>query len=224
MVDRISQFLQTKDFPYLESDGEPMGETGIHSLQILMSMGVLRAYYRHHPNVYIGANMFMYYTEANPTDVVAPDLFVVFETHKEERRTWRIWEEGKAPDFIIEFTSEATKGKDRWFKRGLYEELGVREYFQFDPLSEYLTPPLQGYRLIGEMYQPIESELVGGNLQLESKILGLYLKNEDSSLRFYEVNSGKKLLTQEEAEDELTHLRDELEKLKKQLGASQIDE
>jgi hypothetical protein len=74
------------------------------------------------------------------------------------------------------------------------------------------------------MYQPIESELVGGNLQLESKILGLYLKNEDSSLRFYEVNSGKKLLTQEEAEDELTHLRDELEKLKKQLGASQIDE
>ena len=224
MIDRVSQLPQTKDFPHLESDGEPMGETGIHSLQILMSMGMLRAYFRHHPSVYIGANMFMYYTEGNPTDVVAPDLFVVFDTHKEERRTWKIWGEGKAPDFIIEITSEATKGKDRWFKRGLYEELGVREYFQFDPLNEYLSPPLQGYRLIGEMYQPIEPQVREGTLQLESKVLNLYLKNEGNSLRFYEVSTGKKLLTQDEAEDELTRLRTELDQLKKQLGVPPTDE
>ncbi len=211
---------QTKDLTYPESDGEPMGETGIHALRILTSMGTLRAYYRHRPDVYIGANMFMYYTEGKPTDVVAPDLFVVFETHKEERRTWKIWEEGRFPDFIIEFTSEATKGKDRWFKRGLYEELGVKEYFQFDPLHEYLQPPLQGYRLVGSLYQPIEPEFVTDKeyLQLESQALNLYLRSEGDDLRFFEIESGTKLLTHEEVEDELVQLRAEYEKLKHQLS------
>lgn len=195
-----------------------MGETGIHALHILTSLGTLRSYFRHHPDVYVGANMYMYYTAGNPGDVVAPDLFVVFETRKEERRTWKIWEEGKAPDFIIEFTSEATKGRDRWFKRGLYEELGVQEYFQFDPLSEYLEPPLQGYRLVNNLYRAVEPEKTQeGYLQLKSRLLNLYLRHENDDLRFYEVESGVKLLTQEEAEDELTRLRAEIEQLKHQL-------
>ncbi len=197
-----------------------MGETGIHALQILTSMGTLRAYFRHRADVYVGANMFMYYTEGVPADVVAPDLFVVFNSHKKERRVWKIWEEGQAPDLIIEFTSAATRGKDRWFKRGLYEELGVREYFQFDPLNDYLEPPLQGYRLVGGGYQPLSvTRTENGYLQLESQVLNLYLRNENNHLRFYEVETGKKLLTQEEAEDELAQLKADYEKLKKQLGA-----
>jgi hypothetical protein len=74
------------------------------------------------------------------------------------------------------------------------------------------------------MYQPIEPQVREGTLQLESKVLNLYLKNEGNSLRFYEVSTGKKLLTQDEAEDELTRLRTELDQLKKQLGASPTDE
>ena len=219
MVDKLLDAPSAKELEYLESDDEPMGETGIHSLRILNSLGALRAWFRHRPDVYVGANMFMYYTEGNPVDVVAPDLFVVFDTHKEERRTWKIWEEGKAPDFIIEFTSEATKGKDRWFKRGLYEELGVQEYFQFDPLKDYLKPQLQGYYLAGEQYQPIEPEFTeAGYLQLKSRVLNLYLRNEDDDLRFYEIETGLKLLTLEEAEDELARLRAEYEKLRKQHG------
>jgi Uma2 family endonuclease len=219
MVDKLLDAPQIKTIDYLESDGEPMGETGIHSLRILNSLGALRAWFRHRLDVYVGANMFMYYTKDHPADVVAPDLFVVFDTSKEERRTWKIWEEGKAPDFIIEFTSEATKGKDRWFKRGLYEELGVQEYFQFDPLQDYLKPQLQGYFLEGSQYQPIEPEFSEeGYLQLKSLVLNLYLRNEGDDLRFYELETGAKLLTLEEAEEELARLRAEYEKLKKQLG------
>lgn len=90
MVDKLLDAPQTKIIDYLASDGEPMGETGIHSLRILNSLGALRAWFRHRPDVYVGANMFMYYTEAHPADVVAPDLFVVLGTRKEERRTWKI--------------------------------------------------------------------------------------------------------------------------------------
>ncbi|MCK6629557.1 MAG: Uma2 family endonuclease [Anaerolineae bacterium] len=80
MVDKLLDTPQIKTIDYLESDGEPMGETGIHSLRILNSLGALRAWFRHHPDVYVGANMFMYYTKDHPADVVAPDLFVVFDT------------------------------------------------------------------------------------------------------------------------------------------------
>ncbi len=220
MIDKLLDAPQTKTIDYLESDGEPIGETGIHSLRILNSMGALRAFFRNRSDVYVGANMFMYYTKNHPADVVAPDLFVVFDTSKEERRTWKIWEEGKAPDFIIEFTSEATKGKDRWFKRGLYEELRVQEYFQFDPLKDYLKPQLQGYFLEGQQYQPIEPEFTQeGDLQLKSGVLNLYLRNEEDDLRSYELETGVKLLTLEEAEEELARLRAEYEKLRKQLGA-----
>lgn len=220
MIDKLLDAPQTKTIDYLESDGEPVGETGIHSLRILNSLGALRAFFRNRSDVYVGANMFMYYTEDRPADVVAPDLFVVLGTHKKERRTWKIWEEGKAPDFIIEFTSEATKGKDRWFKRGLYEELGVQEYFQFDPLKDYLKPQLQGYFLEGQQYQPIEPEFTReGDLQLKSGVLNLYLRNEGDDLRFYELETGVKLLTLEEAEEELARLRADYEKLRKQLGA-----
>lgn len=220
MTDPLTSVLDQTTINYPESDGEPMGETGIHALLILTSMGTLRTYFHHRSDVYVGANMFMYYTEGNPADVVVPDLFVVFDTHKEERRTWKIWEEGKAPDFIIEITSEATKGKDRWFKRGLYEELGVQEYFQFDPLHEYLEPPLQGYRLDNNFsYHSIEPEHTNeGYFQLKSQVLNLHLRTEGNDLRFYEVDTGSKLLTYEETEDELTRLRAEYKKLKKRLS------
>lgn len=201
-----------------------MAETGIHTLRILNSMGALRAYFRHRADVYVGANMFLYYTEDVPTDVVAPDLFVVLETHKEERRVWKVWEERKAPDFIIEFTSEATKGNDRWFKRGLYEELGVQEYFQFDPLGEYLEPQLQGYCLTNGLYHPIEPvDIAGGGLKLKSEVLNLWLRHENNDLRFYEVDNGAKLLTQEEAEDELARLRAEVEQLKNRLSGEETN-
>jgi hypothetical protein len=36
-----------------------------------------------------------------------------------------------------------------------YQQLGVREYFLFDPLHEYLPQPLIGYRLIGNEYEPL---------------------------------------------------------------------
>ncbi len=223
MVDTVLYVPPTTEFIYPESDGEPMGETGIHALCILTSMSILRTYFRHQAEVYIGANMFMYYTQGAPSDVVAPDLFVTFDTDKNERRVWKIWKEGKAPDFILEVTSEATKGKDRWFKRGLYEELGVTEYFQFDPLSEYLNPSLQGFRLANGMYQPIIGNTENDTVRLESKALNMHLQVEDKSLRFYEANTGTKLLTHEETEDELTQLKAEYQKLKDKLSFPEHD-
>ena len=76
---------------------------------------------------------------------------------KKQRTNYLIWEEGKAPDLVIELTSKSTKRKDQNTKWVLYRDvLRVVEYFLFDPTEDYLEPPLQGFRLVDDDYFPIQ--------------------------------------------------------------------
>ena len=198
---------------YLASDGKPMAETGIHVRAMAWLYLMLRVFFRHRPDVYVGANMFMYYEEGNPKRVVAPDVFVVFgavNAHV-ERRSWFVWKEGKPPDVIFELTSQGTKDEDIGFKQSLYEQLGVSEYFLFDPLDEYLRPNLQGFQLLKKKYQPLPVK----RGELNSQMLGLVLRSVGHELRLFDRASGARLLPPPElAEANLelyTHL-DEVEK------------
>ena len=78
---------------------------------------------------------------------MAPDVFVVLGANSADRCTYLLWEEPKAPDFVLEVTSCSTRHEDQVIKRDLYRSLGVREYFLFDPTNDYLKPPLQGLEL-----------------------------------------------------------------------------
>ena len=194
---------------YPASDGKPMGETGIHVHAMLSLYGILKTFFRHRPDVYVGANMFLYYEEGNPKRVVAPDVFVVFGAAeaRTERRSWFVWREGKAPDVIFELTSQSTKDEDTDFKRALYEQLGVREYFLFDPLNEYLRPNLQGFQLAVKKYQP--SVMKRG--ELNSQVLGLVLRAAGGELRLFDRASGTRLLPPVELADANLELRTQLD-------------
>ncbi len=102
---------------------------------------------------------------------------------RRRRKYYLIWEEGKAPDVVIELTSKSTKREDQVKKRDLYRDvLRVPEYFLFDPTEDYLKPPLQGFRLEGDEYiriEPIEG-------RLPSEILGLHLERDRKELRLYD--------------------------------------
>jgi len=76
--------------------------------------------------------------------------------------------------------------------------LKVPEYFQFDPTEDYLKPPLQGFRLVGGEYVPIEP--VAG--RLPSQILGLHLERDGKELRLYNPATGSRLLKRDEQRDE----------------------
>ncbi|MFQ5857733.1 MAG: Uma2 family endonuclease [Anaerolineae bacterium] len=185
--------LQTLKYP--ERDGLPMAETGFHVTLIAYFLAMLREFFRPRPDVYVGANMFVYYQEEDPNKKVAPDLFVVPGTSNAERRIWRVWEEGQVPAVVFEFTSKSTWDEDLGSKKGLYEWLGVQEYFVFDPLQEYLEPVLQGFRLIEGTYWRMELEVgPAGKQQLCSQMLGLWLRVEDGALHLYEQATGRKLL------------------------------
>ena len=181
---------EADEVEYPASDGEPMAETGFHVTLIAFVLSMLRAFFRQQADVYVGSNMFVYYEEGNNNRKFAPDVFVTFGVPGFERRSWFMWKEGKGPDVIFEFTSKGTQEEDQFTKKGLYEWLGVKEYFLFDPLDEYLKPRLQGFRLVGGVYQPISAV----NGQLQSELLGLTLGAEGNMLTLGNTKTGERLL------------------------------
>src|ERR1700749_2366083 len=94
-----------------------------------------------------------------------------------------------------EVTTKSTRDEDVITKRGIYERLGVEEYFLFDPLGEYLRPQLQGFRLIEGRYEPMQPEASGALL---SRTAGLRLLPEGDRLRLRDAVSGEPLLWMEE--------------------------
>jgi Uma2 family endonuclease len=186
-----------KPLHYPETDGKPMAETDVHIDVLIYLREALRDYFREAPQVYVAGNMLLYYEEGNPAAYVAPDVFVVQGVAKGERRTYRLWEEGQPPAVVFEITSRGARLEDLGTKRALYAMLGVREYFVYDPLGEYLQPPLQGYQLQEGEYQRMPP---GGEGELASHGLGLELRVEEGRLRLVNRATGERLLTPAEAQ------------------------
>lgn len=192
----MAMVSKTKTLPqeevyYPESDGKPMAETDVHRDLMIGLIESLKDFFRDQPEIYVSGNLLVYFRPGDPRACVAPDVFAVKGVKKGERRVYKVWEEKKGPEVVIELTSKGTAVEDLKDKRQIYEEeLGVKEYFLYDPLGEYLEPPLQGYRLIGRHYQPIPEE--GG--RLKSEVLGLELGVEEGGLRLYDPMTGEKLL------------------------------
>ena len=190
---------------YPSADGQPMGETPVHRDCIINAIGALQEFFAERADVYVGADMFLYYEEGNPRASVVPDVFVVLGAVKDElreggwRETYKLWEEPKGPDFVLEVTSPSTRRQDQVRKRALYATLGVREYFLYDPKGEYLDPPLQGTGLRGGGYAPLaRSRMPDGVWGLWSEVLGLYLHRRGRALRLRDPATGRDLLTHRE--------------------------
>jgi hypothetical protein len=111
---------------------------------------------------------------------------------------------------VIELTSRSTRDEDLGNKRWVYAELGVREYFIFDPLGEVLQPPLRGYTLSGDEYIRIASD----GTSIMSQSLGLELRVVDGWLRLFDPETGRLLSTPAELVDEVERLRAELGQLR----------
>lgn len=193
--------LHTTHIHYPSSDGMPVAESDFQLHPLLYAVQALRVYFQNRSDVYVAGDLFIYYEEGNPKAVVAPDVFVVIGAAGYQRSSYKLWEEPKAPDFVLEITSRSTRSEDQGAKRGTYAFLGVQEYMQYDPTGDYLTPPLKGFRLAGENYEPIPARLSPtGTAMVHSDVLGLDLRIEDGDLRFYDPVAQQKLLSLQESE------------------------
>jgi len=175
-----------------------MAKSDFQREYLIYAIEALRIHFRDRNNVYVSGNLFIYYEQDNPKAVVVPDVFVVMGAPNHDRPSFNLWEEPKGPDFVLEILSQSTRGEDQNAKRRIYAHLGVREYWQYDPIGAYLDPPLQALQLIDRNYWPLRGNPEGSSLH--SKALGLGLRLEEGALRFYDSHTREKLRSHLETE------------------------
>lgn len=184
---------------YPESDGKPMAETERHFRELLKNFNRIENHFAHLPDAYVLGDMMMYYEEGNPRKSISPDIFVAFGIGKKERRIYKIWEEGKPPDFVLEFASKGTYRNDLTGKVQLYAAIGIPEYFLYDVDRRYLPTPLMGFRLVGRDYVEISPLASGG---IPAATLGLEFHLRDDTFDIYDPEAQEWLKTAaEDAED-----------------------
>jgi Uma2 family endonuclease len=202
---------------YPDSDGKPMAESDVHIDLVIDLRSRLKARYAGDPNVYVAGNLLVYYVEGEPRVSLAPDGFVVFGVPNRRRRSYKTWVEGRFPDVVFEFTSASTQEQDLGDKFDIYQDVWrVKEYFLFDPLDEYLDPPLLGYRMSRGELRPIRP----GKGVVSSKVLGVTLGRDGTRLVLRDTATGAELLTPEEqraaaAEAEVARLKAEIAALRR---------
>jgi Uma2 family endonuclease len=132
------------DLPF--DDGEPM-DSPRHRVQMQILIDSLEDAWQDRQDFYVGGNMFVYFSELQIKghDFRGPDVFVVLDAERKDRRAWVAWEEGgRLPDVVIELTSESTAHVDHGEKKRIYAKVWrLPEYFIFDPH----TSELEAYRL-----------------------------------------------------------------------------
>ena len=199
---------------YPDSDGLPMAESESQFWPMIYVGAALDWYFQARDDVYVVGNLLLYYQEGDPGKSVSPDLMVVIGAPKHVRSSYRLWEEPKAPDFVLEIASESTYRIDRDEKRDIYAGMGVSEYWRCDPAGSYLDPQLLGFRLVEDRYAPLPvTGMESGTLTAYSEVLGLQLRLTlgapvREALRFYDPVRGEPLRSLREAEARLQEERE----------------
>jgi Uma2 family endonuclease len=181
-----------------------MAETDVHRQLLSDLVFTLDNFFHAQPDVYVSGNLLIYYVEGDPKKRVAPDVFVTRGVGKRQRRICKLWEESVTPQVVIELTSRQTWREDLQEKWRLYEQLGVEEYFIFDPEYDYLDDPLVGYRLKDGKYKAMNTH----DGRLRSKVLGLDLVDTGETLRLFDPKSGQFLPNWQELTEELNRYRE----------------
>ncbi len=193
---------------YPDSDGLPMAENTVQCRAIREAMGALEHHYKPAREVGIASDLLLYYRQGDPATSVAPDLMVSFDVRMLGLPSYKLWEVGKPPEFVLEVSSQSSRELDRTKKVELYAGLGVREYFVFDPgdpedVGDGQDGKLSGYRLWGRKYVESGQSSERGR-ELESEELGLLLRPEGKLVRFRDPVTGKDLpLHQEDLDGRL---------------------
>ena len=184
---------------YPHTDGEPMSVNDYHRQAIIWTLQALEAHYAKNPDVYVSGDIFLYYKEGDPHKFISPDVLVSFGINKKPRYSYKTWEEGKVPDFVMEFSSKGTYDKDLDEKMDIYASMEIQDYFLHDAEGLYLPDPIMGFTLKDGVYEPIPPDEHEG---FHSSVLSLDFRLRDTEIGIFDpvANEWVKTLTEQEAE------------------------
>lgn len=149
----------------------------------------LRVRYAADPGFFAGGDLGLLFERGNPAAVMAPDLLVSFGAGGGARSSYKLWE-APVPDLVMELLSPKTWRRDVEAKPALYEELGVREFWLFDPFGK-LPRPVNGWLLDADgAYAPVPALPDGG---CRSAVLDLDLVAHGDGFRFRDPVTGELL-------------------------------
>ena len=159
-------------------EGNWIAQSVWHGDAVRLAATALASHFRERSDVLVAMEVRVYYQRGNDKVWLQPDVQVVFGVSRGNRTSYRIWEEGKAPDFVLEVASPSTADRDAREKAREYSQIGVREYWRLDPLGTLMRTPLEGYVASEGKYgplQPVASTDRSGRLR--SEVLGLELRS-----------------------------------------------
>ncbi len=182
---------------YPEEDGKPMAASDLHRHQLFWTLEALEAHFSHNPSVYISGDILIYYVEGSPNKSISPDVLVSFEIGMKARRTYLVWEEGKVPEFVMEFSSKNTYQNDLTKKMDIYASLKIQDYFLYDAEGLYLPSQLMGFELVNGNYVAVQPDESGG---IRSSSLGLDFRIRDQEIGIYDPVTRDWVRTRAEAE------------------------
>ena len=160
-------------------EGNWIAQSVAHGDAVGQASTALQHHFRERQNVLVAMELMVYYQSGNSEAKLQPDVLVVFGAQRGNRSSFKVWEEGKAPDFVLEVASPSTAENDAEHKAREYARIGVREYWRLDPQGSLLASPLEGYELSAGQYQRLRSvEGTGRGGALRSRVLGLELRSE----------------------------------------------
>jgi Uma2 family endonuclease len=147
--------------------------------------------------------------------VVVPDLLAVMDAAEpeRERESWRVVEEGRGIDLVLEFRNLGKKHKDLVDNVKDYAGLGVAEYFSLDCRSKML----RGWRLASPGAR-FYTQMVPQGGVFPSQVLDLELGIAQGRLRFFknmaQIPTSEELLGRvQEMTDAYQHRLEEAERL-----------
>ena len=115
------------------------------------------------------------------------------------------WVQGKAPELVMEMASRSTHEQDSGSKHARYAELGIAEYWQYDPHQQFLPEELIGWQLQVDRYEriPVQLDQSRGARVGESRILGTAwgLDRTTHALRLWNPSAQAWYLTDREEAD-----------------------
>lgn len=171
------------DVLYPEEDGKPMAASDLHREQLFRILSTLETHFSQDPTVYVSGDILMYYVQGVPSKSISPDVLVSFEIGMKKRRTYLVWEEGKVPDFVMEFSSKNTYQNDLTDKMEIYASLEIQNYFLYDAEGLYLPSQLMGFELVNGVYVAVQPDESGG---IRSSSLGLDFRIRDQEIAIFD--------------------------------------
>jgi Uma2 family endonuclease len=184
-----------------------MGETSFHADLVIYLLDVLRWLFRGRVcAIYDNLN---FYQTTDPQEYpIAPDIAIITGIAHRPTRSWRVGKSGPAPQVVFEIASEETWKKDLTEKPGKYADMGVQEYFAYDPneplLSRRANRRLFGWRLdqSGRSMRVMQPRPDGS---LWSPSLESWLVPDQTRLRLYDHLGQMRLTHAEFADQQADH-------------------